>query len=843
MLRLALATLRARRGPAVAGFLALFCAALVVGACGALLETGVRGTIPAERYSGTPVVVAADQRISWTEVETDEEDGASRTTSKTKSKALGERAWLPASVGDRLARLPGAEVAEDLVLPAGVAGPDGALLPGVGGNATRGHGWSSARLTPYVLVSGAEPRADGDVVLDAELAGRAGLEVGDRAVVRSTSSPTTYRVAGIVRPQVEVAQQSAVFFTPAEARRLAGRDGAVAAYGVFGVSAQQVEAALAGTGAVVATGDDRGRVEFADAASARVELTSTGGALAGTSLVVAVLVVVGTSALAVQQRHRELALLRAIGATPRQVRRLISREALVLGLLAGVPGALLGVPVASLLRQEFVSLGAIPDALQLARSPLPVIGAVVATAGAACVAARVAARRTARIGPAEALAEAAVERRALGAARVVAGAVLTLLAAGSTVLLTALRTEPAAMPVTYLSVLLWMVALSLLGPHVTRGAVALLGAPLRVLPVGGFLAVLNSRAGSRRVASAVTPLALLIAMTSTVLFAPLALSGAARDEVAAGVAADHLVTSNGPGVPAPAARALRDLPGVVAVTEVLHTTVWTGRDERSARGLSAAGLARVVDPGVTSGSLEDFGSGSIAMSDLAVQGRGIGDTVVVTMGDGVPARFRLVAVYDRDLGFGDVLLAHEDVVGHVDDPLAGAVLVKGAVPADRLRAQVRDFPELVVTDGADYAEAQAGRRGTDAGASLVLMGLIVAFTAIAVVNTLAMAVVDRIREFALLRLIGGTRRQVLAVLHWELAVIVLIAAVVGTGVALLTLTGFSTGVVGSSTPSIAGGTYALVLAGAVALGLVATVLPARVALRRNPAEDVGGERW
>jgi putative ABC transport system permease protein len=843
MFGLALATLRVRKGSAVASFLALFCAALIVGACGVLLETGIRGQIPTERYSGTPVVVAADQQIHWTDVKTkSKKDGKSKNKSKTKSKALSERAWLSTSVGDRLGQVPGAKVVEDLIFPANVVGKDGAVLPGVNDKPTWGHGWSSAALTPYALVSGTEPQTDGDVVLDAGLADRAGLKAGDHLTVQSTSAPKTYRVAGIARPGAEVDQQSAMFFAPGEAHRLAGHDGLVAAYGVFGVSAQQVETAVAGTGALVSTGDQRGQVEFVDAASARVKLTSMGGALAGTSLIVAMLVVVGTFALSVQQRYRELAMLRAIGATPRQVRKMISREALLLGLTAGIPGALLGIPMAGVIRAKFVALGAIPDTLRLARSPFPVIGALVATVGAAWIAARVTGRRTGRIRPAEALAEAAVERQSLGFGRVLAGVVATGVAVGITILLTFLHTEPAAMPVTYLSVLLWMIALSLLGPFTTRGAIALLGVPLRAFRVSGFLAALNSRANSRRVASIITPLSLLIGMTSTILFVPVTMSSAAADQTKVGLKADYLVASSASGVPAGASQALRGLAGVTSVTDVLSTTIWAGQDKRSARGLTSAAASQVIDPGVTSGSLDQLSRGTIAMSDLSVQGRHIGDTVAVTLGDGVKTQFRLVAVYSRELGFGDVLLSYDDIVKHVDDPMATTVLIKGTVTADQIRTQVRDYPGLLVTDRSGYAKLQADQQQSNAEVNLVFMGLIIAFTAIAVVNTLAMAIVDRIREFALMRLIGTTKRQVLDTLHWELAVIVLVATVLGSGAALLTLSGFSTGMVGNSTPSIAFGTYALILVGAIVLGLVATVLPARVVLRRNPAEDINGRQ-
>jgi putative ABC transport system permease protein len=830
MLRLALSSLKLRKGSAAGGFLALFCAAMIVCACGVLLETGIRGAVPAERYSGTPVVVTADQQIRWTDVEHDK--------TKTKSKPLSERAWLPASVGGRLAALPGATVVGDLIFPADVVGRDGSVLSGADGNPSWGHGWSSAALTPYTLVSGTPPRQGDEVVLDTGLAGRAGLKVGDQVVVQSTSSPKAYRVAGIARPDAAVDDESAMFFDETEARRLAGHDGMVAAYGVFGVTAGQVRAAVAGSGAVVSTGDERGQAEFPDAASARVTLTSMGGAIGGTALIVAALVVAGTLALSVQQRYRELALLRAVGATPRQVRRMISREALLLGLAAAIPGALLGLPLGSVIHAEFVSLGTVPGTLRLAHSPFPVIVAVAATAGAGWAAARVTARRIARIRPAEALAEAAAERRTVSMGRVLAGLVFTALAVIITVVLGVLHTEAAALPVTYLSVLLWMIAVALLGPVLSRGAVTLLGGLLRAFPVGGFLAAQNSRANSRRMASVVTPLALLIGMTATILFVPATLNDAARAETSAGMKADYLVESSGAGVPASAAQALRAVPGVSAVVEDLQTTVWVGEDSRSAQSLTPAGLTQVLDPAMMSGSLGQLGPGTIAMSEVAAQGRHIGDTVPVTLGDGTKTQLRLVAVYTSGLGFGDTLLDFDDVVGHVDNPLAQTVLVKGSATPEQLRARVKGFPGLTVTGPSGYGAAQAAQQQNTTEASLILMALIIAFTAIAVISTLAMSINGRSREIALMRLVGTTRRQTQHILLWELALIVVVATALGTSAAWLTLTGFSRGMTGSGTPGIVPGTYALILAGATTLGLVATVVPARFVLRPNPAEEI-----
>ena len=345
----------------------------------------------------------------------------------------------------------------------------------------------------------------------------------------------------------------------------------------------------------------------------------------------------------------------------------------------------------------------------------------------------------------EALAEAAVERRTVSIGRVLAGLSFTALAVIITVLLAVLHTEAAALPVTYLSVLLWMIAVALLGPVLSRGAVKLLGGPLRAFPVGGFLAAQNSRANSRRMASAVTPLALLIGMTATILFVPAMLNDAARAETSAGIKVDYVVESSGAGFRATAAQTLRAVPGVSAVVEELKTTIWVGEDEDSAQGLTPAGLTEVLDPATMSGSVGQLGPDTIAISEADAQGRHIGDTVQVTLGDGTKTQLRLVAVYTSGLGFGDTLLDLDDVVGHVDNPLAQTVLIKGSATPAQLRARIEGFPGLTVTGPSGYGAAQAAQQRNSTEASLILMAQLIAFTAIAVISTLAMSINGRSR--------------------------------------------------------------------------------------------------
>ncbi|WP_433512324.1 FtsX-like permease family protein [Nonomuraea sp. CA-143628] len=813
MISVALKTLRHRKAAFAGAFVALFCAAALVCACGMLLETGLRGSVAPERYAGAPVIVSGDQYARQT-VRTSE------TKTKTKAKQLSERAWVPASLTDRLRRIPGvSRVVAEVTFPAYVAG-----------RRFQGHGWESAALTPYTLRLGREPRAAGEVVVEAG----SGLAVGARLPVRTAAGDRTYLVTGVTAQ--DLPSQDTLFFATAEARRLAGRPGQVAAIGVF----PQVDVsggALAHTGseavkgALAYTGDERGAVEFLDAEQSRVRLISLGGALGGTSLLVAILVVVGTFALSIQQRQREIALLRAVAATPRQVRGMLGGEALLVGLVAGTLGSAAGVGLGFWLRSRFVALGAMPDNLRLVVSPFPLLAALSAAVVAAWAAAYLSARRAVRIRPVEALGEADLPTARIPLGRMVAG---LLCAAGGvtlTLVLSALSSEAASGPVTLLTALVWTVAVALLGPVLARVATALLGVPLRAARTSGYLAAAGLRATSKRLSSVVTPLSLMVAMTCTILFVQTTMGYAAQEQATAGTRAEHVL---GPHVPSGAAAAVRRLPGVEAATEVLRTSVRVGLDKYGAQAVTADGLGRTMDLGVVSGSLDDLDDDSVAVSRTAAERLGVsaGAKISLTLGDGTPAELRVVAIYVRGLGFGDLTLSHALVAGHVDDPL-GTVLV--AAPSVTRADLERAVPGVGVLDRA--ASSSAG--GANGEVNYVAMGLIIAFTAIAVVNTIAMSTSSRSRELALLRLVGTTRRQVLRMLRLETLAAVVVAVTIGTVIALVTLSAFSMGMTGSLMPHVPPLTYLAVVAAAAGLALLATALPGRLVLGRRPVELIG----
>ncbi|MEQ4715555.1 ABC transporter permease [Nonomuraea sp. B19D2] len=774
MISFALKTLRHRKAGFAGAFVALLCAAALVTACGMLLETGLRGGVTPERYAGAPVIVAGDQYVRQ-----------AKESGKQKAKLLSERRWIPASLVERIKGIPGVtKVVTEVSFPyAGFTA----------------HGWESAALTPFTLAAGRAPKAADEVVVDARHA--------DQKI-------PGYQVVGVTREALP--SQDTIFFSTGEARRLAGHGGFVTAIGVW----PRVDVTV--QGALVYTGDERGAVEFPEAESSRVKLVSLGGALGGTSLLVAILVVVGTFALSMQQRRREIAMLRAVGAMPRQVRKLIGGEALLISVVAGLLGSGAGILLGLWLRTRFVALGAMPANLRLVVSPFPAIVAVVTTLVAAWVAARVSARRTARIRPVEALGETAMTVSRLPRVRLVAG--LLALAGGVvlTVVLSSLSTEAASSPVTMLTALVWTTAVALLGPAIARAATAL---PLRAPGVGGYLARKSLRAGTERLASVIVPLTLMTAMTCTILFVQTTMGHAAQSEVNAGVRADHVLA------PGASAAAVRTVPGVRAVTEVLRTSVRIDLEKYEVQAVTPDGLDRTMDLGVVAGSLNGFGDTSAAISRTAAErlDAGLGDRVDLVLGDGTPATVRIAAIYARGLGFGDLTLSRGLVAGHVDDP-RGTVLVSGGE-----REALRRLPGVTVLDQAGAAQAGTA----NAEVTYVAMGLIIAFCAIAVVNTLAMSTLARSRELALLRVVGTTRRQVARMLRTETLTAIALAVAIGTAISLVTLAGFSRGMTGSVLPYAPPLTYLAVVAAVAGLALAATAIPARLALRPRPADALG----
>lgn len=275
-----------------------------------------------------------------------------------------------------------------------------------GGTPLTAHGWGSTALTGTRLLTGEAP-GTGEVVVPTGTGARA----GERITLDTPAGAHEFRVAGTT------ATDDTVWFTDRQAVQLSGHPGRVDAIAVLAARgttadtlAGQVREAVGHTGrAEVHTGDGRGAVEDAELAGATELLVGLGGSFGGVATMVAVFTAAGTVALSVGQRSREFALLRAIGATPRQLRRSIATESLLIAPLAGALGCLPGIALAQWWFGQLQARGAIPGPVELHVSWLPLTIATAATMLTALSAGYFAARKPSKSKPGQALAQSAVE--------------------------------------------------------------------------------------------------------------------------------------------------------------------------------------------------------------------------------------------------------------------------------------------------------------------------------------------------------------------------------------------------------------------------------------------------
>ncbi|RLP95020.1 ABC transporter permease [Micromonospora sp. CV4] len=697
-------------------------------------------------------------------------------------------------------------------------------------DAHQGHGWSIAQLGGLRRTAGEPPRKAGEVVVDRAL----GLRTGAPVTLLTAAGPEPYTVSGLVdAPGVYVADEVAAVLAPgvraiglllapgADPQRVA-----VAARGVVGGDGQ------------VLTGDERGALEPRGDARTRwigMQVLTATAALAG---FVTVFVVASTFAFTIAQRRRELGLLRAVGATGRQVRRMVYAEALAVGASAGLVGLLVGAALAPGLGRLLVDVGFEPATFAVRYAFWPVAVSLVAGPVIALLAVWSASRRAARVRPLEALREAAVEQRPIGRLRVATGAFLVAVGAALSVGTATADEARVAVQYALYAVMALVAGATVLAPAVVGPVVRLLRSPVR--RPGGAIGMLvrgGALTATRRTASLAAPVLL------TVAFAVL-VSGMVRTTTAAYAAgrADNVnagwivVPDGGPGLSDQAVAAAGGT--ALLPTTVFRTDPGTLPENRplTALGVDPAGFAaanRALT--VVAGSLNDL-RGEDTVVVTASTNLLPSEAYELVFADGTLVPLRVVAVVTDDSLPGDLLVPRAVVRTHDPSALTSTVYVR-----DRIDPPVG----ARIVDVATWAaEADAAEDRLVWLFTLLLIGVSAGYGAIAVANTLLLAAAGRAADLRLIRLAGATRRQVLWLVTAESALVVLIGALLGGSVAFAGLLSIRAGLaeqvgapVDLAVPwSVVGGVVGLCLL----LAVVASVLPTWRLLRHRPARSAIG---
>ena len=492
--------------------------------------------------------------------------------------------------------------------------------------------------------------------------------------------------------------------------------------------------------------------------------------------------------------------------------------------------------------------GIAPPNLTVSAGWLPIAAAVGGGVMAALLAVLAAARRAARVPPTHALTDAAVEPRLIGPGRMIGGLLALAGAAPLFAVSTTTGAPDTAAATSEMTALFLVAAVGFLGPLVARVAAGVLGPPLaRLSPVGGFLASTNLRTATRRFSSASTPLMLTVGLSCTLLFSSTTIDHAVTQQRHAGVTGELAITSTGPGLPAAALADVRAVPGVRSAVALTPTTLGPSlgvSDDTVPAQILSGGQGGGLDVGVTAGSLRRCTATRSPSGAGAPTARTPGSATACPScsATGPAARAKVVAIYTRALGFGDALLAPELAAGHQTSPLLATILVRTGEPAAvarRLRALAPRYPGLRVSDRASLATVTDADRETNRWLGPLFVAIIFAFTSIAVVNTLTMIALQRGRELGLLRLVGGTPRQVRSMARWEAGLIVTIGLGLGLAIAATALLPLSHALTGSIRPHVPPDQLAAILGVSAVLALLALALPTRRALRARPVEAIG----
>ncbi|MFE6056677.1 FtsX-like permease family protein [Kitasatospora sp. NPDC056446] len=598
------------------------------------------------------------------------------------------------------------------------------------------------------------------------------------------------------------------------------------------------------------------------------------GFMAAMAGFVSVFVVSSTFAFAVAQRRQETAMLRAVGATPRQVRALVLGEALVVAVAASLAGCTLGLAVAPAIAAWLVDQGAAPSGFHAEPAVLPLLLAASGGLLVALLGAYAASRRAGRVRPVEALDEVAVDRKVMPVVRWVASVLFlgvfaytlrTFISMPASMLADPQSRDPETTPQwALLFDVMAVLAVVLVAPVLVPPLVRLFTAPVPLLPgAAGLIARQNALAAIRRTVSTATPVFLVIGLAGSVVGGTVAFGDAMAAQGRAALKAGYVIEpTGGPGLPADALR------GLAALPDARLTTASTVRFDGLAApdqqpvpghpadlpipedGLAVDGDLRTAwNLTAEAGSLDDLHGRTVAVSgDMArVFGWHVGDTLDARLADGTRVPLRLVAQVGR-------LLPHlpEIVVPREAVPDGGAVTVAylgtGAGPGQVTAALGGSAARA--TAGPDWIGAHNDRTSRNGWITmLAILGPALLYALIAIVNTMMMSTGDRLRDFATLRLTGGTRRQVLRVVAAETVLVVATAAALGLVVTLLTQ--YATVLLienrvldpaQSAAFELPWGTLAGATAVCLVLAMVSSLVPARLALRIRPLDLASGRQ-
>ena len=764
---------------------------------------------------------------------------------------------IPQALLATIRGVPGVAAADGTVTGyAQFVAPDGKAIT-TGGAPTIGIDYTGdPRLSVLHIISGGPPTTSGDVLMDAGTAQKYGFTAGQRVHILFAGPARTFTITGIAQfgTANNLAGATLAAFTLPTAQNVLNSPGllnainVVAQPGADKSAVQRDIARILPSGVEVVTGQT---VVDESTSAVNQGLSFFNTALlifAFISLFVGAFTIYNTFSIIVGQRTRELALLRIVGASRRQVFRSVLAEAAIVGFVSSLVGLGVGVLAAIGLKALISGFGLTLPAGPLVFEPRTVVVGLVVGTGVTLVAAIGPARNAVRIPPVAALSDRPAAgdgslRRLVswGAGLAVVG--IALLAVGLTL--------PAIQLVGAGAVSLF-IGVAMLAPAIARPVSGVIGRPLaRIFGEPGKLGRENSMRSPRRTAQTASALMVGLALVSAIAVFGASLSKSATSSVDQAVKADLILTSTGNGqsgfstlVPATASK----VPSVSA-----ETTVYQGQFEvqGSLQGLTALttqNLANTVILRMTSGSPAALAGGELLIDSTTAANKHLatGDTVPVLFAKTGQTTLRIGGVFQSNALVGSYLVSAGVFLSHFYTPTPTAVLLNtnGSATAETaVQNAVAGYPNVKVQTRSQFEQSQVSSVNQLLGLVYALLALAVIIALIGIVNTLMLSVLERTREIGLLRAVGMRRRQVRTMIRSEAVILAIFGAIIGIVVG--TLMGLALvsalrqqGITDTVVP-VSNLVIFLVLA--AVLGLLAAAWPARRAARLDVLAAIATE--
>jgi putative ABC transport system permease protein len=721
------------------------------------------------------------------------------------------------------------------------------------------------RLNPFTLSSGRAPHGPNEIAIDKHSAKVAKLHVGDRTTVLSSGEPRSATIVGITRfGNVDTpGALSVVLFDDVTAQAVLNSPGQIDAIAVTakqGITSDALVARLAPvvrvasqpswlrllrTAALLEKPQSHPPLEVISGATLTKEHQSKIGKdidqfgtfltiFALIALFVGAFIINNTFSIIVSQRTKEMALLRAVGATGRQVRLAVLAEAAVTGLVASAVGVAAGIGVAKGLQVLLSAVGVdLPlDTLAITTSTVLIslaVGFVITIASAVLPS-----RRASKVMPIAALRDVAQDRSSVSIRRILIGAFATVCAMAT--LLVGLNASN--IKVVGVGAIALFLATAVLGPVFARPIAAIVGNPIAKLRgTPGVVARQNAMRNPQRTARTASSLMIGVALVSflTIFAATIKASGAGnfRRDFKGTAVIDSGAIDSASGLSPKFAASIKNLPGVHTVTEQRNAAVSIDGSPNILSAYDTSTVGSLFDLGHITGDINRLGKGGIAVkAETGPDRPKIGDQRIVTFPTG-NAIFTVRATYDNKSDFlGNQFVDLTAFDANLPVKLDSRIYLD-ADDLDGVNKAAAAFPTAKVLTVEAFISQQNGSVSTILSLMYALLGLAVLIALLGIANTLALSIHERKRELGLLRAVGMSRSQIRSSVRWESAIIAVFGSTLGLAVGTFLGWAFVHALAthGFDSLTIPIGSLATVTAIAVVAGVGAALLPARRAAR------------